>query len=490
MRTAPSGLNVVLAYNGGPDAPTDAGSYVVTGTVIDTNYQGGATNTLVISQATATLTFSNLTQIYDGTAKTVLTTTVPSNLPVNITYNGSTNAPTNVGSYFIAGAITDSNYQGSATNTLVITQGVAGITFSNLSQVFTGAAENVAVTTVPPGLMVNVTYNGDTNAPTNTGSYAVVATVIDTNYQGSVTNTLVITQGNALVSLNNLVQTYNGSPESVGVTTVPNGLNVAITYNGSPAAPTNVGSYLVTGTIVDPNYQGSDVETLVIGQSTAPLTFSNLSQTYDGTAKNVLPITDPSNLLVNVTYDGLTNSPTNVGSYFVAGAIVDPNYQGSATNTLVINQAVAGITFNHLLQVFSGAAEGVSVSTVPPGLMVNVTYNGSTNAPTNTGSYMVVATVIDTNYQGSATNTLVIVPPATTRLILGRSAVLADGTFQLSFTNTPGASFSVLGSADPTTPVADWTVLGSAVEVSPGQFQFIDLEATNQALQFYRISSP
>jgi hypothetical protein len=195
-------------------------------------------------------------------------------------------------------------------------------------------------------------------------------------------------------------------------------------------------------------------------------------------------------LLVNVTYDGLTNAPTNAGSYFVSGAISDPNYQGSATNTLAINQAVAGITFSNLLQVFSGAAENVSVTTVPPGLMVNIAYNGATNAPTNTGSYTVVATVNDTNYQGSATNTLVIVPPATTPIMLGGSTILTDGTFQLNFRNTPGGSFSVLGSADPTAPVADWTLLGNAVEVSPGQFQFIDMEATNQSLQFYRISSP
>jgi hypothetical protein len=98
--------------------------------------------------------------------------------------------------------------------------------------------------------------------------------------------------------------------------------------------------------------------------------------------------------------------------------------------------------------------------------------------------------VNDTNYQGSATNTLVIVPPATMPIMLDGSMVLADGTFQLSFTNTPGASFSVLGSADPTAPVADWTVLGNAVEVSPGQFQFIDLEATNEPQQFYMLSSP
>ena len=42
------------------------------------------------------------------------------------------------------------------------------------------------------------------------------------------------------------------------------------------------------------------------------------------------------------------------------------------------------------------------------GLVVNFLYNGSINAPTDVGSYTVIGTVNDANYQGSATNTFVI----------------------------------------------------------------------------------
>ena len=43
---------------------------------------------------------------------------------------------------------------------------------------------------------------------------------------------------------------------------------------------------------------------------------------------------------------------------------------------------------------------------------------------------------------------------------------------------------------DMTVPLTNWTTLGSGVENSPGQFQFIDLQATNLPQRFYRISSP
>ncbi|HEX9047657.1 MAG TPA: MBG domain-containing protein, partial [Verrucomicrobiae bacterium] len=51
-------------------------------------------------------------------------TTAPTNLTENLTYNGSASAPTNVDSYTVIGTINDANYQGSATNTLVISEAV------------------------------------------------------------------------------------------------------------------------------------------------------------------------------------------------------------------------------------------------------------------------------------------------------------------------------------------------------------------------------
>ncbi len=48
------------------------------------------------------------------------------------------------------------------------------------------------------------------------------------------------------------------------VTTDPAGLIAAVTYNGSTTAPSAVGSYPVTATVSDANYQGSASGTLII----------------------------------------------------------------------------------------------------------------------------------------------------------------------------------------------------------------------------------
>src|SRR5690606_29694077 len=139
------GLNVSLTYNGGASAPTDAGSYEVIGTIVEQNYAGSATNTLVVSPAAAEVVLNNLNQTYDGTARVVGASTIPSGLNVMVTYNGSAIAPTNAGSYQVIGTVTDLNYVGSVTNTLVINKANASVALNNLTQVYDGTARVVAV---------------------------------------------------------------------------------------------------------------------------------------------------------------------------------------------------------------------------------------------------------------------------------------------------------------------------------------------------------
>jgi hypothetical protein len=77
-----------------------------------------------------------------------------------------------------------------------------------------------------------------------------------------------------------------------------------------------------------------------------------------------------------------------------------------------------------------------------------------------------------------------------TAIQLSHAARLPSGAFQFSFTNSQGPSFSVFGATNPSSPFNDWVMLGGATEISPGQFQFTDPQATNNAKRFYRIRSP
>ena len=84
------------------------------------------------------------------------------------------------------------------TANFTITQDNAIITLGNLNFTYSGTPNPTTATTNPPNLPVSITYNGSATAPTDVGSYAVVATINDANYAGTTSGTLVI--GKATVS--------------------------------------------------------------------------------------------------------------------------------------------------------------------------------------------------------------------------------------------------------------------------------------------------
>ena len=202
--------------------------------------------------------------------------------------------------------------------------------------------------------------------------------------------------------------------------TEPTGLNVGVTYIDSEgsavASPTNSGTYTVTALIDDGNNSGSATETLTINKAEAGITVSGTSHTYDGRAKKVTVTTDPAGLNVVVTYinsEGTAvSSPNNAGIYNVKASIDDGNNSGSATGTLTINKAEAGITVSGTSQTYDGSAKTATATTEPAGLSVVVTYTDSegtaVSSVTEIGEYAVVATVDDDNYHGSTSVTLSI----------------------------------------------------------------------------------
>ena len=325
-----------------------AGSYTVTVSYSGDGNYNAATSipvNLVISKATATVTLGGLSQTYTGAAISATATTSPANLAVTFYYSDSAPLPTAAGSYTVAGTVNDPNYQGSATGTLIIGKATAIVTLGGLSQTYTGAAFNATSTTSPANLSVNFTYNRSSTMPMDAGSYTVVGYIVDPNYQGSATGTMVVGKATATVTLGGLSQPYTGAPLAATATTNPAGLSIAFTYNGSAAAPTAAGTYTVVGTVNDPNYQGTATGTLTIAKATATVTLGSLSQTYTGSALSATATTTPANLTVTFTYNGLTATPTAAGTYTVIGTVNDPNYLGSAIGTLVINKATPTVAW-------------------------------------------------------------------------------------------------------------------------------------------------
>jgi len=113
----------------------------------------------------------------------------------------------------------------SPTFTLVV-RPLAVVTLSGLSATYTGSALNAIAVTIPSGLAVDLTYDGSATAPVNAGSYAVVATVNDSSYLGTVSGTLVVAKRSPIVTWN------PGGPLESGATLTSANLNATANTAG------------------------------------------------------------------------------------------------------------------------------------------------------------------------------------------------------------------------------------------------------------------
>jgi hypothetical protein len=258
---------------------------------------------------------------------------------------------------------------------------------------------------------------------------------------------------------------------------------VTVTYNGLLTPPTDAGSYAVTGTINDPNYEGTVSRALIIAKAPSDVTLGNLSVSYTGSEIEATATTSVGGLNVDFTYNGLATPPTNAGSYAVIGTIDDPNYAGSATGTLVIAKVTDGVTvtLGSLSAAYTGSPKEATATTTPEGLNVTFTYDGDPTAPTEPGSYVVIGTIDDPNYAGSAIGTFVItIEPADVKLTITPTG---GDNATLSFTGYAGYFYQFETNTD-LGPV--WETIGSSVE---GIGSAIELDITlGDARRFYRIS--
>ncbi|HSZ58075.1 MAG TPA: kelch repeat-containing protein [Tepidisphaeraceae bacterium] len=193
-----------------------------------------------------------------------------------------------------------------------------------------------------------------------------------------------------------------------------------------------IGGYGTSSTTPLTTVWASPVGPAPVGIPLAPqLGFSYLGTVYDGAPQPVTPTAvgsdgvTPVNGTFTVTYDGSATPPTNAGQYHVIAYFTsaDPGYVSSVENgTLQIIPATPAITLTGGGTVLwtgqphpvTATEVGIDGVTPVPGSF-NITYNGSTTAPTNAGAYNVLATFTsaDPNYANATATTTITIPDPT-----------------------------------------------------------------------------
>lgn len=286
----------------------NAGSHSFSATYLgDVNFAGGSAPTypLTIAAATAMVTLGNLSATFDGTPKSVTATTNPTGLAVNITYNGSSTAPINAGIYAVLATITSSNYQGSASGTLVIAKGTSVTTITSdtpnpsaVGQMVTlsfkvAASAGIAV---PTGSVSVTASTGEACGPvtlvSGAGSCSITFTTAgvrtvtasysgSNNFLGSASATVNQTAGDFSITATPSAQTISSGHQAFyTITLTPiNGLTGTVNLSCSGAPPNSTCAVSPSSD----SLQGSPIQSIVTLSANKNVNHGTFTLTISGT---------------------------------------------------------------------------------------------------------------------------------------------------------------------------------------------------------------
>ena len=355
--------------------------------------------TFTVNKASVSVFMADADVVYTGSGQALSTTVTNESgtaLTVDVDYgykdaNGNTVAsPVDAGVYTVTATVNSNKYQGSATGTLTILQAPLTITANDQIKEYLEANPTLTLTYAgflnsedSSTLTTQATVGTAADENSALGNYGIVVYgSVATNYNIThVDGTLTVDKNTITITLTDKVQIYTGSGFAVTATPAVADVNVVVTYADAAgavvASPINAGAYTVTATVDDALYRGTQTGTLTIGKATATVTLGDLAATYDGSAKVAAITTEPAGLTVNLIYSQ-------------GETVIAPITAVEAVEAVAAVLYVEGDTL----------PDGKNVGDVKTAAVVAVTAVAGVTGPSNAGTYSVVGSVNEDNYQG------------------------------------------------------------------------------------------
>jgi len=178
--------------------------------------------------------------------------------------------------------------------------------------------------------------------------------------------------------------------------------------------------------------------------------------------KGVYPSYSSTEIKQYIRENGFNLGPAGADNTYGSGAALLPS------------QLPATVSLSNLIHDYDGSPHEATATTVPAGLTVDLTYDGSASAPTVLGSYLVAATINNTPFYGAATNTLTIVidPEIESGALEVSALTTPSGSVILQFTGIPGGTYSVMTRSALNS--GSWQPIGSITLDGNGTASFTD----------------
>jgi len=425
--------------------PTQSGVFsnvVVTATDTISSSSGSATYTLTVDNATSSVTaWPTASAITYGQTLTNSTLTGGTSTPAGTFAFTAPSTSPNAGTAAQSATFTPTDTTNYTTVvgsvSVTVNKASATVTFGSLNQTFTGSPIAAAFTTNPTGLTVSITYNGSSTAPINVGSYAVLATVNESNFLGTASGNMVIAKATATIAWNPSATISYGTnlAASLTATAAASGNSVAGTFiytaqpsGGSTSAVTAAtvlpaGSYTLAAA-----FSPTDTSNYVAAFTSAPLTVSPAPLT--ATADNATRVYGTANPSFTGNVTGAANGDTFVESFTTTATAA------SNAGTYNVSPSVTGANLaNYSVTVQNGAltvtqagttvALTTSSGSITPGQSITLTAtvaSNTTGTPTGLVDFLDGATVIGsgTLSGGAASLTTTSLSTGTTHQITAR----------------------------------------------------------------------
>lgn len=505
--TVPVGLTVTFSYSGsggtvyGPSAaaPTGAGSYTVTGTVIDANYSGSGTGILAIGKATPAVTWATPAGIVYGTALSATQLNAAAKgaggaaLPGSFVYTPAAGTVVAAGNQTLSVTFTPADttdYNSAAkTVTLAVSQATPTITWATPAPITFGTALSATQLNATatgaggvslPGSFVYTPVAGTVEAAGNQTLSVTFSPTDSTDYStASATVTIAVNRAASITSTSNTTFsvgaagsfTVTGAGFPAPTLSESGALPSGVTFNsasgvlsGTPAAGTS-GSYPVTFTAH--NGIGTDATqgfTLNIDQSPSITSASSAtivagtpgSFTVVATGFPAPTLSETGNLPTGVTFNSatgvLSGTPTSSGVFGIS--FTAHNGAGSdaiQSFALTVNQSAAITSSNNITMVvgiagsFSVTGTGFPAPTLseagalPNGVHFTAGTFAGTPAAGTTGTYPTTITAHN-GVGADATQSFMLTvnqAPAITSANAATFDIGAFGSFTMTFTGSP-----------------------------------------------------
>lgn len=431
------------------EAPTNAGTYKVTATVVETtNYLGAtAEKEFTIAKKAITATVSATDATYDGIKHAATVSfdgkLTDDELTANLLYNGEAEAPVNAGSY----TVTVGSYGGAAIGNYDVSTAAGEVTFAispkvlsygdfdvqpedaDFNGVYDGAPHGV-VATIKDGVLigddtltVTVLYNGSEEKPVDADIYELSITISgNDNYEMGEDDSaeLEIYKATVNISGSNATATYTG--EAFGEDEIIKAVfgdadlslvNVVVTYRQGEAAVNARDIADIALTLKDGNNYEFAAETVTtytftVTAGTVSLSGENATVEYRGTAYTEKEIKNAvfgegtwEKFVITISYNNTEAlNAGDIATVTVTG-YSDPNYSLDPEMTTkytftVETFKVAAPQLTADSFVYNGEAQTVSLT--------DDTYvDISANVQTDKGDYNAVAALKDkANYEWTA----------------------------------------------------------------------------------------